>query len=134
MSVLGRTSYEVSAYMRVGSIAIASYDYLQTLPFEIRMWKEQWRTRHLTLSFLLFFLIRYTSILVLTVATAGFFARDFDRETCQRYFLIPSTLKVVQTMVSQAILASIKRLFYFFSQLSSLDRGSEHIIFLVNPQ
>ncbi|KAJ7782829.1 hypothetical protein B0H16DRAFT_1494527 [Mycena metata] len=104
MSTSGRTDYDISAYIRIGSISVASYDYLQTLPFEFRVWKELWRTRHLTLSFSLFFLIRYSSVLVMTVSTAGFFAHDFDRETCQRYFLIPSILKVVQTMVSQAIL------------------------------
>ncbi|KAJ7668461.1 hypothetical protein DFH06DRAFT_1181774 [Mycena polygramma] len=101
---LSGSSYEISGYMRVASLAIAFYDYLQTLPFEWRMWRELWRTRRLTLSSTLFFLIRYTSILVLTISNIGFFDVHFTPETCHRYFLTPSIFKVVQTMVSQAIL------------------------------
>ncbi|KAJ6558497.1 hypothetical protein DFH09DRAFT_1036991 [Mycena vulgaris] len=104
MSVSGTTSYDISAYMRVASLAIAVYDYLQTVPFEWRMWRVQWRARHLTLSFALFTLIRYTSILVLTVSNFGFFYRNFTWEGCRKYYLVPSVLKVLQTSVSQAIL------------------------------
>ncbi|KAJ7128948.1 hypothetical protein C8R43DRAFT_686416 [Mycena crocata] len=99
-----RTSYEISGYMRVASLAIAGQDFLQTLPFEIRMYREQWSARHLTLSLVLFFLIRYTSILVLAVSNIGFFYTHFTPRTCRIYYLIPPILKVVQAMVSQAIL------------------------------
>ncbi|KAJ6526709.1 hypothetical protein B0H19DRAFT_544512 [Mycena capillaripes] len=98
------TSYEVSAYLRVASLAIASYDYLQTLPFELRIWREAWKGRQLTLSSTLFLLIRYTSILVLTLSNFSFFYSGFDQERCRRFYVIPSLFKVVQSMVSQAIL------------------------------
>ncbi|KAJ7874759.1 hypothetical protein B0H14DRAFT_2502004 [Mycena olivaceomarginata] len=104
MIVSGETSHEISGYARVASVAIAFYDYLQTLPFELRMWKSAWKSRQLTLSFTLFLLIRYSSILVLTISNFGFFYSQFTAESCQRYYLIPPVLKVVQTMVSQAIL------------------------------
>ncbi|KAJ6593634.1 hypothetical protein B0H19DRAFT_28506 [Mycena capillaripes] len=104
MNVSSTTSYEIPAYMRVASVAIAFYDYLQTLPFEWRMWREQWKGRRLTLSFTLFILIRYASILVLTVSNVGFFYTHFTERICERYLLVPSIFKVVQTMVSQAIL------------------------------
>ncbi|KAJ7124979.1 hypothetical protein C8R44DRAFT_781962 [Mycena epipterygia] len=104
MSASGTTSHDISGYLRVASIAIAFYDYLQTLPFELRMCREQWRARHLTLSFALFYLIRYSSILVLTVSNVGFFSTHFTRASCQKYYLIPSVFKVLQAMVSQAIL------------------------------
>ncbi|KAJ7350327.1 hypothetical protein DFH08DRAFT_861060 [Mycena albidolilacea] len=88
MIVSGETSHEISGYARVASIAIAFYDYLQTLPFELRMWKSAWKSRQLT----------------------------FTAESCQRYYLIPPVLKVVQTMVSQAILASNVDLAYNLSR------------------
>ncbi|KAF7335588.1 hypothetical protein MVEN_02213100 [Mycena venus] len=58
MTAASNTSYEVSAYLRVASLAIAGYDYLQTLPFELRIWREAWKGRQLTLSSTLFLLIR----------------------------------------------------------------------------
>ncbi|KAJ7497055.1 hypothetical protein FB451DRAFT_1209893 [Mycena latifolia] len=127
MSVSGNTSYEISAYMRVASLAIAGYDYLQTLPFELRMWKEQWRARQLTLSFALFTLIRYTSIFVLAVSNIGFFYTNFTVESCRKYFLIPSVFKVVQAMVSQAILGFRA---YNLSRKSATIGGALFIIYI----
>jgi len=60
--------------------------------------------RQLTLSSTLFFLLRYSSIVVLTLSNFAFFYFGFDRQSCGRYYLIPALFKVVQTMVSQAIL------------------------------
>ncbi|KAJ7690660.1 hypothetical protein B0H17DRAFT_1064332 [Mycena rosella] len=129
MSVSGTTSYEISGYMRVASLAIAAYDYFQTLPFELRMWKVQWRARGLTLSFALFILIRYISILTLTVSNVGFFYRDFTREGCLHYFLIPSVFKVLQAMVSQAILGVRA---YNLSRKSAKIGGALFIIYLIS--
>ncbi|KAF7340449.1 hypothetical protein MVEN_01965100 [Mycena venus] len=64
MTAASHTSYEISAYLRVASLAIAGYDYLQTLPFELRMWREAWKGRQLTLSSTLFLLIRYLFLLL----------------------------------------------------------------------
>jgi len=104
MTAATHNSYEISAYLRVASLAIASYDYLQTLPFELRMWRRAWKGRQFPLSSTLFLLIRYTSILVLTLSNFSFFYSGFDREGCRRFYLIPALFKVVQSMVSQAIL------------------------------
>ncbi|KAJ7078844.1 hypothetical protein B0H15DRAFT_859491 [Mycena belliarum] len=100
----GTTSYEITAYMRVASLAIALYDCMQTLPFSVRMWREQLRARHLTLSFVLFVLLRYISIVTLIVSNTGFFCKTFTPISCRHYFLFPSIFKVLQAMVSQAIL------------------------------
>ncbi|KAJ7287759.1 hypothetical protein C8J57DRAFT_1284841 [Mycena rebaudengoi] len=97
------SSYEIQAYIRVASLAVAFHDYLQTIPFEVRLCREQLRGR-LTLSFILFFLIRYTSIVVLTVSNIGFFYGGFTDRSCAHYILVPAAFKVAQTMVSQAIL------------------------------
>ncbi|KAJ7072551.1 hypothetical protein C8F01DRAFT_1243595 [Mycena amicta] len=93
-----------AGYLRTASLAVAFYDYLQTLPFEFRMFRDACKGRRLTLSFILFILIRYTSIAALTISNFGFFDDHFSYEACRRYFLFPSVFKVVQAMVSQAIL------------------------------
>ncbi|KAF7315257.1 Zn(2)-C6 fungal-type domain-containing protein [Mycena indigotica] len=114
------TSY--AGYLRTAALAIAAYDYLQTLPFECRMLSTAWRERRISLSFILFSLIRYVSIAALTVSNVGFFSDSFTQEQCRQYFLVPSVFKgfcaqfydktssdskttVLQAMVSQAILA-----------------------------
>ncbi|KAJ7048289.1 hypothetical protein C8F01DRAFT_1192571 [Mycena amicta] len=95
----------LAAYMRVASLTISAYDYFQTMPFEVRLSAEAWRWRRMSPSFVLFMLIRYTSILVLTTSNISYFFLHFSFAECQRYFLIPSIFKLLQAMVSQAILA-----------------------------
>ncbi|KAK7057448.1 hypothetical protein R3P38DRAFT_2841047 [Favolaschia claudopus] len=48
----------------------------------------------------------YTSILILIISNLGFFYTGFSPSTCRQYYLLPSIFKVVQSMVSQAILAT----------------------------
>ncbi|KAJ7188547.1 hypothetical protein C8R46DRAFT_1055025 [Mycena filopes] len=77
------TSYEISAYMRIASLAIAFYDLSFTLFFLIRYVRQSFiaGASHAIL------LDRYTSIVVLIVSNAGFFALNFDKATCERYYL-----------------------------------------------
>jgi len=114
--------------MRVASLAIAGHDYMLTLPFEWRLCREQWKSRRLTLSFVLFILIRYVSILELTVSNVGFFAVSFTEYECHKYFLIPSVFKVIQAMVSQAILGVRA---YNLSRKSAKIGGALIIIYII---
>jgi len=87
--------------LRVASLTMAAYDYLITIPAEYRLYKSSNRR---SLGFILFVLIRYTSIIVLVVSNVGFFYHGFTPQTCEHYHLAAPALKVVQMMVSQAIL------------------------------
>jgi hypothetical protein len=87
--------------LRIASLAMAAYDYLITLPAEYRLYKSANRR---SLGFILFVLIRYTSIIVLVVSNVGFFYHGFTPKSCEHYHLAAPALKVVQMMVSQAIL------------------------------
>ncbi|KAF8842011.1 hypothetical protein BDN67DRAFT_966359 [Paxillus ammoniavirescens] len=91
-------------YLRVASIAIASYDYIITLPTEWRFYRSQYRMLRISLACILFVLIRYVSIMVMVVSNYGVFATSFTQELCQRYYLVSPTFKVLQTMISHAIL------------------------------
>ncbi|KAH9011605.1 hypothetical protein EDB84DRAFT_1569651 [Lactarius hengduanensis] len=88
--------------LRIASLTMAAYDYLITLPAEYRLYKSSNRR---SLGFILFVLIRYTSIIVLVVSNVGFFYHGFTPKACEHYHLAAPALKVVQMMVSQAILA-----------------------------
>ncbi|KZT70439.1 hypothetical protein DAEQUDRAFT_810617 [Daedalea quercina L-15889] len=92
----------VASYIRIASVSIAAYDYLLTLPAEWRFYKSQ-RSWRLSTGCILFILIRYISMVVLAINTAGYFAR-FSPETCTHFFWVGPIFKVLQTMVSQLIL------------------------------
>ncbi|KJA20790.1 hypothetical protein HYPSUDRAFT_42884 [Hypholoma sublateritium FD-334 SS-4] len=97
-------AYNTAAYLRITSIAIAAYSYLETQPTAWKFYREHWESRRLTISVVLFALLRFASITVLAISSAGFFYSRFTLESCRRFFLLPPAFKVIQSMVSQAIL------------------------------
>ncbi|EIN08907.1 hypothetical protein PUNSTDRAFT_113507 [Punctularia strigosozonata HHB-11173 SS5] len=92
-------------FLRVASLSIALYDYLQTLPAEWRFYRAQKSILRPSLACCCFVAIRYVSIAVLVVSNYGFFANNFTQESCRRYYLLAPIFKVLQTIISQAILA-----------------------------
>lgn len=91
-------------YMRVASISIASYDYILTLPAEWRFYRSQSSFFNMSLSCVLFILIRYISIVTLVTSNYGYFSTGFTQQACQQYYLVIPVFKAVQTMISQVIL------------------------------
>ncbi|KAG1813107.1 hypothetical protein EV424DRAFT_1557614 [Suillus variegatus] len=91
-------------YLRIASISIALYDYVITLPAEWRFYRSQSSIFHLSIACILFILIRYVSIVVMLLSNYGYFATDITPEICQHYFILAPIFKVLQTMVSQAII------------------------------
>jgi len=90
-----------AAYMRIASLTIAAYDYLITLPAESRLYKSSDRK---SLGLVLFILIRYLSPVALVVSNVGFFYHGFTPKSCDNFFYVLPVLKVLQMMVSHAIL------------------------------
>ncbi|KAE9408609.1 hypothetical protein BT96DRAFT_664329 [Gymnopus androsaceus JB14] len=102
--IYSSSAYQTTAYLRIASISIAVYDLLETAPSTWKYSQEQWNTHRITISFVLFLLIQFTSILVLTASNFGFFFSAFTERACAHFYLAPSILKVVQSTVSQVIL------------------------------
>ncbi|KAE9386378.1 hypothetical protein BT96DRAFT_981760 [Gymnopus androsaceus JB14] len=102
--IYSSSAYQTTAYLRIASISIAVYDLLETAPSTWRYAQEQWNTHRITISFVLFLLIQFTSILALTLSNFGFFFSAFTERACAHFYIVPSILKVVQSTVSQAIL------------------------------
>lgn len=94
----------VEKYFRVISLSIAFYDYALTLPTEYRFYRNQPHFLQMSLACILFILIRYTSVLLMIVSNYGVFSTAFTPESCRRYYYVSPVFKVVQSMVSQAIL------------------------------
>lgn len=91
-------------YFRIASISIACYDYIITLPAEWRFYRSQPSISRISLACVLFILIRYVSALVMILSNYGYFATSFTQQTCSHYYLATPAFKVMQSMVSQAIL------------------------------
>ncbi|KAI6002554.1 hypothetical protein EDC04DRAFT_1042480 [Pisolithus marmoratus] len=97
-------STAVEYYFRVASMSIAFYDYFLTLPIEYRFYRSQPHVLRMSQACVLFILIRYISIITMIVSNYGAFATSFTIESCRQYYYISPIFKVLQTMVSQAIL------------------------------
>ncbi|GAW05540.1 hypothetical protein LENED_007403 [Lentinula edodes] len=114
------SSYQLTTYLRIASVSIALYDFLETAPSTCRYIREQWNAPHMTCaypspdvissyhlfsaSFSLFLLIQFTSIATLALSNVGYFYSHFTERSCSHYYLIPSIFKVIQSTVSQIIL------------------------------
>ncbi|KAJ3880031.1 hypothetical protein F5051DRAFT_400886 [Lentinula edodes] len=101
---ISQSSYQLTTYLRIASVSIALYDFLETAPSTCRYIREQWNAPHMTASFSLFLLIQFTSIATLALSNVGYFYSHFTERSCSHYYLIPSIFKVIQSTVSQIIL------------------------------
>ncbi|KAI0073636.1 hypothetical protein K474DRAFT_1710526 [Panus rudis PR-1116 ss-1] len=91
-----------AAYLRVACISIAAYDYILTLPAEWRFYRSQ-RSWWISPGCLLFILLRYLSIVTITLSNVGFFG-SFSREACLHYYMAVPVFKATQMIICQVIL------------------------------
>ncbi|KAH9029740.1 hypothetical protein EDB83DRAFT_1854896 [Lactarius deliciosus] len=90
---------------RLAALAVGSYDYFLTLPAEWRFYRTFYRSNfRFNTSLVLFVLIRYTSILAGTLGTYAYLSHSFTPESCRKFFIVPTLFRVLQCMISQAIL------------------------------
>ncbi|KAG7443669.1 uncharacterized protein BT62DRAFT_1033969 [Guyanagaster necrorhizus] len=120
MSETAVESLSMETVLRLGTIAICTYDYVRTLPGEYKFWRDkgpQIRPKSFIFVFqvksgidpqlyslVLFVLIRYISAAVLIVSNVGYFSHSFGEKSCQRYYMVPVVLKALQMTVCQLIL------------------------------
>lgn len=97
-------SEDSAKYLRVASISVAAYDYMITLPAEYRFYRSQTRWTRPSMACILFILIRYSSVLVITISNIGQFG-NFSRGACEHFYLVSPVFKVIQTVICQAILS-----------------------------
>ncbi|KAH9980049.1 hypothetical protein BGW80DRAFT_1454593 [Lactifluus volemus] len=96
--VLSEGAITVATNLRSASLSIAAYDFVLTLPMEYRLYKS---TKRDIVTLILFILIR---ILVLVSSNVGFFYHHFSPNFCRHYYRLTPIFKLVQLVISQAIL------------------------------
>ncbi|EJD42713.1 hypothetical protein AURDEDRAFT_168236 [Auricularia subglabra TFB-10046 SS5] len=103
-------SEDSAKYLRVSSISVAAYDYMITLPAEYRFYRSQTRWTRPSMACILFILIRYSSVLVITISNIGQFGH-FSHDACEHFYLVSPVFKgahssrILQTVICQAILS-----------------------------
>ncbi|KLO18965.1 hypothetical protein SCHPADRAFT_96723 [Schizopora paradoxa] len=95
---------EVAAYLRVSSLAIALFDYVQTFPGEMRLYYGQTSLLSLSPACILFILVRYTSVAALVTSNVGFFGSGFSLNACRHFYLVAPVLKLIAVLISQVII------------------------------
>lgn len=117
-------SYVVNSYLRVASIAIAVYFFIDTSPSVWRFYRDQCLAPRLTVSCILLILTQVFSIAAIVISNFGFFY-NFTDASCRYFYLLPPIFKVLQSMVSQSILGI--RAF----NLSTRSRGIGYTLSLI---
>ncbi|KZV82538.1 hypothetical protein EXIGLDRAFT_843614 [Exidia glandulosa HHB12029] len=92
---------QLPTILRIGSMAIAVYDYIWTLPYEARLLSRGVVNR----PFMLFFFNRYIAIATVAVSNIGFLKSGFSVDACEHYFWAAPTLKVFACLATQVIVA-----------------------------
>ncbi|KAF4598487.1 hypothetical protein EYR38_006889 [Pleurotus pulmonarius] len=99
-TMLSQADYNAAAYLRIASLAVAGFDFVQTLPVVWRFYRDQASLGRLTLSALLFFLIQWVYYLTEYIRCQLIDDCRYGR----LFYLVPPSFKVLQAMVSQAII------------------------------
>jgi len=102
---MSSTQLTWGSFLRITSISVAAYDFLCTIPAELRVYRTRGSLRYgWSVSKVLFIQIRYFSILLLVVSNVGYFSHGFSSAECSTYYMAAPVLKVIQIMISQLIL------------------------------
>ncbi|EJD51689.1 hypothetical protein AURDEDRAFT_159426 [Auricularia subglabra TFB-10046 SS5] len=99
---------QLPTILRIGSMAIAIYDYVWTMPYEVRMLTAHFNSRRGKLPsrpFILFFLNRYIAIATVVISNVGFLKSGFSHSACSHFFWAAPTLKVFACLATQLIVA-----------------------------
>ncbi|KAJ7073606.1 hypothetical protein C8F01DRAFT_359 [Mycena amicta] len=94
----------IAAYLRVAADSIALFDYLQTLPAEIRLYRRQKGLLKMSAACMLFIMVRYFGVISIVLANIGFFYHGFSPKACRRWYMLVPIFKQFLYMSSQVIL------------------------------
>ncbi|KAF7299881.1 hypothetical protein HMN09_00995300 [Mycena chlorophos] len=94
----------IAAYLRVAADSISLFDYLQTFPAEVRLYRRQKNFCRPSVACILFILVRYLGFINVILANIGFFFNGFTESSCQHYYMLVPVFKLFLYMASQVIL------------------------------
>ncbi|KAG9121007.1 hypothetical protein FRC07_003224 [Ceratobasidium sp. 392] len=94
----------LTSNLRIATFSIAAFDFLQTIPGEIKLYRRQYAQGKISVVCMLFIAVRYISIVSLVVNGIGFYSTNFDMESCRKFRLIPPITKMLAGLASQGLI------------------------------
>ncbi|CAE6527123.1 unnamed protein product [Rhizoctonia solani] len=94
----------LTSNLRVATFSIAAFDFLQTIPGEIKLYRKQIAQGRMSIVCFLFIVVRYVSIVSLVLNGIGFYATSFDMESCRKFRLAAPVTKMFAGIASQGLI------------------------------
>ncbi|CAE7066238.1 unnamed protein product [Rhizoctonia solani] len=94
----------LTSNLRVATFSIAAFDFIQTIPGEIKLYRRQIAQGRMSFVCFLFIVVRYVSVLSLVLNGIGFYASGFDLESCRKFRLAAPVTKMFAGLASQGLI------------------------------
>ncbi|KIY51813.1 hypothetical protein FISHEDRAFT_56478 [Fistulina hepatica ATCC 64428] len=96
---------DATKYLRIAALSFWVYDWLLTLPAEIRLSedKKQFSARRISVACLLLFLVRYLGLAALITNFVGFFGQFWHDAGCRRYYRVMPIMQTFASWASHAV-------------------------------
>ncbi|KAK0467278.1 uncharacterized protein EV420DRAFT_675747 [Desarmillaria tabescens] len=94
---------DATKYMRIAALSWYIYDWILTMPAEIRLYRRQSSIFHLSTACMLLILVRYLGLIALVLNLVGFFSRGFTMETCAPYWRVMPITQCIASWASHAV-------------------------------
>ncbi|KAH7338289.1 hypothetical protein B0J17DRAFT_418438 [Rhizoctonia solani] len=94
----------LTSNLRVATFSIAAFDFIQTIPGEIKLYRRQIAQGRMSMVCFLFIVVRYVSVLSLVLNGVGFYVTGFDEESCRKFRLAPPVTKMIAGLASQGLI------------------------------
>ncbi|CAE6485075.1 unnamed protein product [Rhizoctonia solani] len=94
----------LTSNLRVATFSIAAFDFIQTIPGEIKLYRRQIAQGRMSIVCFLFIVVRYVSVVSLVLNGVGFYSSSFDAESCRKFRLAAPVTKMVAGLASQGLI------------------------------
>ncbi|KAF9048324.1 hypothetical protein BDZ89DRAFT_1033309 [Hymenopellis radicata] len=94
---------DATKYLRIVALSFFVYDWLCTLPAEIRLYKKQSGIFRMSAACILLILTRYLGLAALVLNIAAFFSHEFTEEVCAAYYRIMPISQCFASWASHAV-------------------------------
>ncbi|KAF7332242.1 putative Transmembrane protein [Mycena kentingensis (nom. inval.)] len=89
---------------RVISLTIAAFDFVQTIPGTLRLYRKNWHNRAISPVCFFYAMARYMSVISLTANCWGYFSPHFTVKSCKPFYMLPNVTCMLAGMAVQGLI------------------------------
>ncbi|EIM85578.1 uncharacterized protein STEHIDRAFT_59192 [Stereum hirsutum FP-91666 SS1] len=94
---------DATKYFRIVALSFFVYDWIVTLPAEIRLYRKQRCWYKPSTACILLIMTRYIGLAAICLNLFGFFGHNFTQESCERYYHVMPIVQCVASWASHII-------------------------------